>query len=71
MESQIVSKPRYNILVQGKRGAGKTTRINMFLNLAMSLHCSDPRLVGIAQVFRLQNQKPIVLYCNIPAINDR
>ena len=29
-----MSLPEYNILVLGKTGAGKTTAINMFFNLA-------------------------------------
>jgi hypothetical protein len=37
MESQNGNKPKYNILVLRKTGARKTTAINMFLNLAMSL----------------------------------
>jgi predicted GTPase len=37
MESQNGNKLKFNILVLGKTGAGKTIAINMFLNLAMSL----------------------------------
>jgi septin family protein len=68
---QIFSKKKYNVLVLGKTGAGKTTAINMFLNMAKSLKYKDPRLVGITQVFKFQDQKPIELSCNIDEFREK
>jgi ABC-type lipoprotein export system ATPase subunit len=58
-------------MVMGKTGAGKTTAINMFLNLAMNLKYYDKRLITITQMMKFQNQEPIVLDCNLPEFKDK
>jgi septin family protein len=65
MNKEEKRKRKFNILVLGKTGAGKTTAINMFLNLAVSRKYSDPHLVGISQYFKFQGQSQIELSCNI------
>ena len=60
MEKKESKKKIYNILVLGKTGAGKTTAINMFLNLAMNLNYTDERLVAITQSFKFQNDKELI-----------
>jgi Flp pilus assembly CpaF family ATPase len=70
MESLKRIKPKYKILVLGMTGSGKTTTINIFLNLAMSQKYSDPRLVAIAQVLSFQVKETFYFNCNFQELID-
>jgi len=43
----------YKILVIGKTGAGKSTTINMLINLALNKKYDDERLIAISQLITL------------------
>lgn len=44
-----MSKPHLKILVIGKTSAGKSSSINMILNLAAKVNYEDERIIAIEQ----------------------
>ncbi|KAL4512568.1 hypothetical protein ABPG72_020405 [Tetrahymena utriculariae] len=67
--------PHYKILVLGKTGAGKTTAINMIVNLALDKNYEDKRDIAISQTVTFkgthQKEQKVVLDCNIQEFLDR
>ncbi|EAR96169.1 50S ribosome-binding GTPase (macronuclear) [Tetrahymena thermophila SB210] len=63
-------KPHLKLLMIGKTGAGKSTAINMFLNLAIGNSFQDERVVGITQHFSFNDQK-FILQCNVDQFSNK